>query len=142
MLPRAWQDVPFSWTGDLWQVEDRDVQPKALQQPHPPVWVASGSPDAIAWSASQGFSILMDPHASHQEIAAKRALYQQELEAAGYSIDGRDIPMARNIALGRTQAEAEAIARKGAEFMFGSYLRKPDAVRNAQQQKTMLMWKL
>ena len=43
--------------------EDVEVLPKPLQSPHPPVWVASGSPDAIAWSASKGFSILMDPHA-------------------------------------------------------------------------------
>jgi alkanesulfonate monooxygenase SsuD/methylene tetrahydromethanopterin reductase-like flavin-dependent oxidoreductase (luciferase family) len=37
---------------------------------------------------------------------------------------GRVIPMARNIALAETQEQAEAVARNGAEFMFGSYLRK------------------
>jgi alkanesulfonate monooxygenase SsuD/methylene tetrahydromethanopterin reductase-like flavin-dependent oxidoreductase (luciferase family) len=64
----------------------------------------------------------MDPHASHADIATKRALYQRELEAAGHSMAGRVIPMARNIALGNTQAEAEEVARQGAKFMFGSYL--------------------
>jgi alkanesulfonate monooxygenase SsuD/methylene tetrahydromethanopterin reductase-like flavin-dependent oxidoreductase (luciferase family) len=81
----------------------------------------------------------MDPHASHDEIAQKRALYQTELESSGHSIAGREIPMARNIALGRTQSEAEAVARRGAEFMFGSYLRKPDSVRATAQQKTIHM---
>ena len=46
--------------------------------------------------------------------------------------------MARNIALGRTQEEAEAIARRCAEFMFGSYLRKADSVRPAKQKSINL----
>jgi len=132
---KAWTNEHLSYHGQFCHYEDVEVLPKPLQQPHPPVWIASGSPDAIAWSASQGFSILMDPHASHDEIAAKRALYEEELRAAGYSIDGREIPMARNIALGETQEEAEAVARRGAEFMFGSYLRKADSVRAAKQEK-------
>ena len=37
---------------------------------------------------------------------------------------GRVIPMARNIALANTQNEADEIARRGAQFMFGSYLPK------------------
>jgi len=134
---KAWTNERLTYHGDYCHYEDVEVLPKPLQSPHPPVWVASGSPDAIAWSASKGFSILMDPHASHEEIAAKRALYESELTAAGHSMEGREIPMARNIALGRTQEEAEAIARRGAEFMFGSYLRKPGSVRAASQQKTI-----
>ena len=62
------------------------------------------------------------PHASHRDIAQKRALYADELEKAGHSMEGRVIPMARNIALGKTQSEAEEVARNGARFMFGNYL--------------------
>ena len=134
---KAWTEERLTYHGQFCDFDDVEVLPKPLQQPHPPVWVAASSPDAVAWAAQQGHTILMDPHASHAEIGAKRALYQQELEAAGFSIAGRDIPMARNIALGETQAEAEAVARRGAEFMFGSYLRKPNQVRAARQEKTI-----
>jgi len=134
---KAWTEDRLTYHGEFCHYDDVEVLPKPLQKPHPPVWVASGSPDAIAWSASKGFSILMDPHASHRDIATKRAFYESELTAAGYSMAGREIPMARNIALGRTQAEAEAVARRGAEFMFGSYLRKPGSIRAATQQKTI-----
>ena len=136
---KAWTNERLTYHGQFCDYDDVEVLPKPLQSPHPPVWVASSSPDAIAWSASQGFDILMDPHASHAEIGAKRALYRTELEAAGHSIEGRYIPMARNIALGRTQADAEAVARRGAEFMFGSYLRKPGSVRAATQEKSIQM---
>jgi alkanesulfonate monooxygenase SsuD/methylene tetrahydromethanopterin reductase-like flavin-dependent oxidoreductase (luciferase family) len=118
----AWCNERLSYHGDFFDFDDVEVLPKPLQQPHPPVWLASTSPEAVAWSAQHGFTILMDPHAAHRDIAIKRALYQEELEKAGHSMEGRDIPMARNIALGRTQAEAEEVARGGARFMFGNYL--------------------
>ncbi|NKC14527.1 MAG: LLM class flavin-dependent oxidoreductase [Gammaproteobacteria bacterium] len=131
---KAWTEERLTYHGEYCDYDDVEVLPKPLQEPHPPVWVAASSLDAIAWSAAKGFSILMDPHASHEELGAKRTFYAQALKKAGYCARGRDIPMARNIALGRTEEEAEATARRGAEFMFGSYLRKPDAVRPAQQK--------
>jgi len=121
---KAWEDGPLTYHGEFYDFENVEVLPKPLQQPSPPVWMAATSPDAVKWCAQHGYTILMDPHASHADIASKRAMYQQELESAGYSMAGREIPMARNIALADTQEEAEAIARRGAEFMFGSYLRK------------------
>jgi luciferase family oxidoreductase group 1 len=124
IVQQAWTNERLTYHGDFYDFEDVEVLPKPLQDPHPPIWLASTSPDAIKWSAQHGYTILMDPHASHEDIAMKRALYQRELEGAGYSMEGREIPMARNIAVAETQEEAEAIARNGAEFMFGSYLRK------------------
>jgi len=47
-----------------------------MQKPHPPTWLAASSPRAIERAAAIGFSILMDPHSSHQEIARKRELYR------------------------------------------------------------------
>jgi alkanesulfonate monooxygenase SsuD/methylene tetrahydromethanopterin reductase-like flavin-dependent oxidoreductase (luciferase family) len=122
IVMKAWTQERVDHEGEFFRYEGIQVLPKPLQDPHPPVWLASSSPDAVVWSAQHGYSILMDPHASHRDIAIKRRVYQEELEKAGYSIEGREIPMARNIALGKTQAEAEAVARQGAQFMFGSYL--------------------
>ena len=119
----AWRNERLTFHGQFCNFDDVEVLPKPLQQPHPPVWLASSSEDAVVWSARNGYSILMDPHSSHAEIAAKRARYQTELEAAGFSIAGRVIPMARNIALASSEAKAREIAISTAGFMFGSYLR-------------------
>jgi alkanesulfonate monooxygenase SsuD/methylene tetrahydromethanopterin reductase-like flavin-dependent oxidoreductase (luciferase family) len=122
VVMQAWVRERLTYHGEFHHFDDVEVLPKPIQQPHPPVWLASTSPEAVAWSAQHGFTILMDPHASHGDIAIKRALYQEELLKAGYSMEGREIPVARNIALGRTQEEAEEVARNGAKFMFGNYL--------------------
>ena len=118
----AWRNERLTFHGRYCHFDDVEVLPKPLQQPHPPVWLASTSEDAVVWSARNGYSILMDPHSSHAEIAAKRARYQSELEAAGFSMQGRTIPMARNIALASTEAKAREIAMNSAAFMFRSYL--------------------
>ena len=55
---------------------------------------------------------MMDPHSSHAEIARKRELYRGELEKHGHSLLGRDIPMARLLAVAETREEAEKTARQ------------------------------
>jgi len=63
----------------------------------------------------------MDPHSAHRDLGHKRRYYAERLEAAGFSIEGRDLPMARLLALGDSEAEAEEIARRGAEWIVNSY---------------------
>jgi alkanesulfonate monooxygenase SsuD/methylene tetrahydromethanopterin reductase-like flavin-dependent oxidoreductase (luciferase family) len=119
----AWRNERLTFHGQFCNFDDVEVLPKPLQRPHPPVWLASSSEDAVVWSARNGYSILMDPHSSHAEIAAKRARYQIELEGAGFSAADRVIPMARNIALATSESKAREVAISSAGFMFGSYLR-------------------
>lgn len=119
----AWADEKFSYHGQYWQYDNIEVLPKPLQQPSPPVWLAATSPDSIRKAAESGYTILMDPHASCNEIARKRALYREVLEASGYSMEGREIPTARLIALAPTEREAEETARSGAGWLVGSYAR-------------------
>ena len=95
-----------------------------MQKPHPPTWLAASSPQAIERAAARGFSILMDPHSSHQEIARKRELYRSGLEANGYSTAGREIPIARFIALANNASAAEDVARRGAQWLVDSYARQ------------------
>lgn len=118
---KAWTMERLSHRGAHFSFEDVEVLPKPLQQPHPPVWMAASSETAVDWAASKGFSILMDPHSSTTELGQKRRRFAEGLRAAGYSDAGRDIPMARLVALAPTTAEAEAVARRGAEWLVGAY---------------------
>ncbi len=122
IVVRAWTSERLTYKGKFFSFEDVEVLPKPLQQPHPPVWTAAGSPGAIEWAASAGYSILMDPHATHGEIGKKREFYQQALEAHGYSIEGREIPMARLLAIASTDNEAAEVARQGARWMLRTYI--------------------
>jgi alkanesulfonate monooxygenase SsuD/methylene tetrahydromethanopterin reductase-like flavin-dependent oxidoreductase (luciferase family) len=63
----------------------------------------------------------MDPHATHGDLGGKRQRYASKLAEAGFSDKGRDIPMARLVALGPTMADAEAVARRGAQWLVDAY---------------------
>jgi alkanesulfonate monooxygenase SsuD/methylene tetrahydromethanopterin reductase-like flavin-dependent oxidoreductase (luciferase family) len=121
----AWTDERVNHNGKYWQIDNIEVLPKPLQHPHPPVWLAATSPESVQRAARDGFTILMDPHASHAEIAQKRKLYEETLAANGHSMTGREIPVARLIAIAPTEAEAEAVARSGAQWTVGSYAKRP-----------------
>ena len=117
---RAWCDERLDYDGRFHRLRDVEILPKPLQKPHPPVWIASSSPEAIEWSAGQGHAILMDPHAPHGELGEKYRAYRRGLDEHGHD-PGQDTPMARLVAIGRTDAEAEEIARAGARWTVGSY---------------------
>ena len=118
----AWTNERLNWAGDYWNFEDVEVLPKPTQQPHPPSWIGASAPDSLRWAARQGYSIMLGPHSHYTDIAEKREMYRKELEAHGYSFEGREIPMTRFIAVADTDREAEAIARRGAEWLVGSYV--------------------
>ena len=123
---KAWGEERLTHTGQYWQFDDLDVLPKPLQKPHPPVWVAATSPESIERAAARGHTILMDPHASHGEIGRKRQIYREALTRHGYSEAGREVPVARLLAIGRTDEAARAVAQEGAAWTVGSYA-KPRA---------------
>jgi alkanesulfonate monooxygenase SsuD/methylene tetrahydromethanopterin reductase-like flavin-dependent oxidoreductase (luciferase family) len=118
----AWTSERLTHRGEHFEFDGVEVLPKPLQQPHPPVWMAATSESAIDWAAARGFSILMDPHCTQAELAEKRRYYDERLAAAGHSAMGRDIPMARLIAVSEDAGRAEQVARRGAAWMVGSYI--------------------
>jgi len=119
----AWTQERLSHAGEYFHFDGVEVLPKPLQQPHPPVWMAATSESAIDWAAGRGFSILMDPHCTHVELASKREHYGARMKEAGFSAAAeREIPMARLIAIGESAEQAEAVARRGAAWTVGSYI--------------------
>ena len=118
---RAWSEEKLTFAGEHFRFDGVEVLPKPMQRPHPPVWMAATSEPALEWAAGRGFSILMDPHAPHREIGRKRRFYGERLAASGFSIDGRELPVARLVALGSSAEAAAGVARRGAQWMVDSY---------------------
>ena len=118
---RAWTNERLHFAGAYYRFDGVAVLPKPMQLPHPPVWMAATSESALDWAAGRGFSILMDPHASARDIGQKRRHYAERLAAAGHSIAGRDLPVARLLALGDSARKAEEVARRGAQWIVDSY---------------------
>jgi alkanesulfonate monooxygenase SsuD/methylene tetrahydromethanopterin reductase-like flavin-dependent oxidoreductase (luciferase family) len=94
--------------------------------------MAASSTPAIDWAASQGHSILMDPHSSRNDLIGKRRRYAAKLAAAGYTDAGRTIPMSRLVAVEDTDEKARAVAKRVAEWTIASYV-GPQHTGNVRQ---------
>jgi alkanesulfonate monooxygenase SsuD/methylene tetrahydromethanopterin reductase-like flavin-dependent oxidoreductase (luciferase family) len=130
---KAWTNEKLSYRGKYFSYDGVEVLPKPLQAPHPPVWMATTSTTAIEWAASNGFSILMDPHSSRADLSRKRRYYGEMLAAAGHSEAGRVIPMARLIAIDETAEKAREVARRAAQWTVASYV---GSTHHRQEVKT------
>jgi alkanesulfonate monooxygenase SsuD/methylene tetrahydromethanopterin reductase-like flavin-dependent oxidoreductase (luciferase family) len=122
IVVQAWMNDRISYRGRYFSFEDTEVLPKPLQRPHPPMWVAAGSSEALEWAAAAGYSVLMGPHATHQEVAAQHQFYRTKLAAHGHSNAGRDLPVALLLAIAPSDAEAREVARQGAQWLLKTYI--------------------
>jgi alkanesulfonate monooxygenase SsuD/methylene tetrahydromethanopterin reductase-like flavin-dependent oxidoreductase (luciferase family) len=121
IVQAAWRNERFSHHGKYYDYDDVLVLPRPFQVPHPPVYLAATSPDSVRKAAADGYTIMLDPHASNTEIQYKRRLYEEVMEEHGHSVGGRDIPIVRYVALADTHAEAEEIARHSSAWTVGAY---------------------
>ena len=109
----AWtSDARFSHHGSFWQYEDVIVEPPPSQTPHPPVWIAAGTPDSIRRVAARGCKLLLDQFASTDTVGERLALFRAECEARGRTFDPLDVAVARNFYVARDAVDAQtALAR-------------------------------
>ena len=55
---RMWRDEDYSFGGQFFSMPERKVLPKPYTKPHPPLWVAAGSPSTFELAARQGLGVL------------------------------------------------------------------------------------
>ena len=61
IIRKAWtSEGRFSHHGKRWHYDNIVVEPEPLQRPHPPLWLAAGSPDSVRRAAREGYNLLLD----------------------------------------------------------------------------------
>lgn len=76
----CWTNDTYEFAGTHWQMPPRRVQPKPLQQPHPPIWGATSSEDGHRQVGSLGlglcsFAVGVPP----EEVKAKIDVYREAI---------------------------------------------------------------
>ncbi|MBI1884715.1 MAG: LLM class flavin-dependent oxidoreductase [Chloroflexi bacterium] len=61
VIQRAWTQERFDYEGEFYRIHDLAVRPKPLQKPHPPVWMASLSPETFQLCGRYGFNLMCAP---------------------------------------------------------------------------------
>jgi alkanesulfonate monooxygenase SsuD/methylene tetrahydromethanopterin reductase-like flavin-dependent oxidoreductase (luciferase family) len=69
IIPGAWTQEEFSFEGQYFNIPPREVVPKPVQKPHPPIWQACTQEDTFRKAGEQGLGCL-----AQTNVGAERAI--------------------------------------------------------------------
>ncbi len=58
MIPKMWTQESFSWESELIRIPEREIMPKPVQQPHPPLWLTATGPESCEQAGRLGVGML------------------------------------------------------------------------------------
>ena len=87
---RLLAETPFAgWEGDYVQMPQRNLVPKPLQKPHPPIWVACSRRETIHMAASRGIGAMsfsfIEPEEARPWVADYYRIIEEECDPIGFS---------------------------------------------------------
>lgn len=93
MIPRIWTESPFKWESERIRVPERDIVPKPLQKPHPPLWQTCTSPESFAMAGELGVgalaTTLLSPLDSLRELLGHHRRGQARMRPCGQLVNTR-----------------------------------------------------
>jgi alkanesulfonate monooxygenase SsuD/methylene tetrahydromethanopterin reductase-like flavin-dependent oxidoreductase (luciferase family) len=81
VLPQMWSDEPFSHEGVCFSMPERNVLPKPVQKPHPPMWVTVTSPGTELDAADRGLGCLGVAATTYEEQERRTAEYHRRIQS-------------------------------------------------------------
>ena len=106
---RAWKEDELDFEGRFYQAHGIRLEPKPIQQPHPPVYVASNGADTFPLVGSLGHSILVTPLIiTVQGVNDGLANYRETLVANGHDPSSVKVVVNVPVYVGETEKEARA----------------------------------
>lgn len=101
----------------------KSIEPKCVQRPHPPVYVATYREEGAAWVAEHGYTLFQG---SQQSVDSLRRCIRAFENAGG---DAAKVPVGRFVVVGETDEAARIAARPAAEKLTAGYRRTGEQVK-------------
>ena len=79
---RMWRENRYSYEGKFFSMPERNVLPKPYSKPHPPLWVACGSPSTFEKAARLGLGALCFSLGSPKDFAPLIKIYKDNIKHA------------------------------------------------------------
>src|SRR6266571_5868770 len=81
-IVRMWAEDAYSYDGEAFSMPTRRVLPKPYTDPHPPIWVAAGSPGTFEKAARLGIGVLCFTLGTPDTLAPLVEIYKKNIEKA------------------------------------------------------------
>ncbi len=117
LIRRLFTEERVSFDGRFTQVKDMTLMPRAVQQPHPPIWIGARGPKAIRRAAELGANLMTtlgpDP----------APLYLETLRELGHDPEAFKIAQLRLLYCAETEERAWSESQEHLAHVFGYYAR-------------------
>jgi alkanesulfonate monooxygenase SsuD/methylene tetrahydromethanopterin reductase-like flavin-dependent oxidoreductase (luciferase family) len=117
----------FSHHGKYWNYDNIIVEPAPIQLPHPPIWMAAGRAEGIAYVASCNYNVLFDQIGSVDETIERVQVYLDAQEKHGIARDASRCGVTRAIHVVYTEQERQAAYTRRRDTLkkIGELAKKP-----------------
>ena len=115
IIRRAWTETGFSIDGRFTKLRNVNLQPRPVQQPHPPIWLAARGPKSIARAGRLGYHFMGTGGADQQQN------YDEALRAAGRRVEDFSLAQLLVVFVAPTRDKAYDIAEHYVHYMLSSY---------------------
>ncbi len=114
VIRKAWTEETLTFNGKFFQIPEVVVNPKPIQQPPPPFYMATSSPEGVEVGARLGVNLLMPIHTRTpaQVLDFSRA-YWSGLEMHRHDRKERELGLLVPLHLAKSVTEARTRAQKG-----------------------------
>jgi len=144
MLPKMWKDGVFEHHGEYFNVPPREIVPKPVQKPHPPIWLAGTNPETFETAGRFGVGMLGfvvgTPEGTADRVAAYHRAIQQAEPAGDFA--NEKVAILLNIHCAPTDEQALEEARGPVAWMQGANAKLFQPIRDNRVPGYEVYWEL
>jgi len=119
-IKRLWTEDFVTMTGSYFKLDHANCTVLPVQKPLPPIWIGANIGVGIRRAARESDAWLINPHNKIETIEKQMDVYKRALDEAGKPFPA-ELPMAREVFVGRDRAEAIRLARPSLEEKYRVY---------------------
>jgi alkanesulfonate monooxygenase SsuD/methylene tetrahydromethanopterin reductase-like flavin-dependent oxidoreductase (luciferase family) len=135
IIKRLWTEDHVSFRGEAFTLTDVTVDPKPLQKPRPPIWLAANTDAAVQRAARLSDGWMIGPHSAIDELERQVGLCRNAWSAAGKH-GAPELPIIRETFVAHSKKTAVEKARPCLEYLYRAlYIKwKQNEVMNDPQE--------
>ena len=117
IVTRLWTEDRVSYEGKFHRFRDVHLKPRPVQQPHPPIWIASvASVESFIWAGRRGYNVMIVPYAgSIAKVRDMVGAYRAAWREAGHAPGTEQVQSSLHCYVAETPREAVEGARPRVE---------------------------
>ena len=115
IIEKCFTEKNFSYDGKYWKLNDIELNPRPIQRPKPPIWVAAQAENSARRVARLGY------HLSGTGGVDLQQYYDSELNKLGQSFDDHQISQCRAVYLAESREKAWDDCEKHLHYMMSMY---------------------